>query len=110
MNHYFRILLLLVSVCVSPLLLANTLMAITEFELEVADGEFITVRSGGNAQSQWLETASGDIIVKRSGTWYFAEVNAQNQALSTGVPFIEGGQVLPPELVFIPPTFSITVK
>lgn len=105
MNHYFRILLLLVSVCFSPLLLANTLMAITEFELEVADGEFITVRSGGNAQSQWLETASGDIIVKRSGTWYFAEVNAQNQALSTGVPFIEGGQVLPPELVFIPPTF-----
>tara|TARA_B100000446_G_scaffold187709_1_gene217763 strand:+ start:6747 stop:8843 length:2097 start_codon:yes stop_codon:yes gene_type:complete len=77
------------------------MMAITEFELEISEGEFITVRSAGNAQSQWLETANGDIIVKRSGTWYLAEINSQNQALSTGIPYREG-EVVPAEIVFIP--------
>jgi M6 family metalloprotease-like protein len=84
------------------------MMAITEFELEVSEGEFITVRSAGNAQSQWLETANGDLIVKRSGTWYLAELNYQNQALSTGIPYREG-EVIPAELVLIP-TVSFSVS
>jgi M6 family metalloprotease-like protein len=101
MPAYLRILLLFIGLFASSLAIATTMMAITEFELEISEGEFITVRSAGNAQSQWLETANGDIIVKRSGTWYLAEINSQNQALSTGIPYREG-EVIPAEIVFIP--------
>lgn len=103
-----RVIVLWVSLCFTPLVLATTLMAATEFELEVSVGEFVTVRSAGNAQSQWLELVSGfetlkglDIlagqaIVKRSGKWYLADINAQQQALSTGVPLVDG-DVMPSE-------------
>lgn len=101
MFSYFRTLLLFTGLFASSFAIATTMMAITEFELEISEGEFITVRSAGNAQSQWLETANGDIIVKRSGTWYLAEINSQNQALSTGIPYREG-EVVPAEIVFIP--------
>ncbi|HCM06050.1 MAG TPA: hypothetical protein DIC30_08595 [Oceanospirillales bacterium] len=101
MFSYLRTLLLFTGLFASSFAIATTMMAITEFELEISEGEFITVRSAGNAQSQWLETANGDIIVKRSGTWYLAEINSQNQALSTGIPYREG-EVVPAEIVFIP--------
>ena len=101
MFSYLRTLLLFTGLFASSFAIATTMMAITEFELEISEGEFITVRSAGNAQSQWLETANGDIIVKRSGTWYLAEINSQNQALSTGMPYREG-EVIPAEIVFIP--------
>ena len=112
-----RIILLLMGLCFVPFAMSTTLMAVTEFELEFSDGEFVTVRSAGNSQSQWLEVVGGlevvrgleippgQALVKRSGTWYLAEVNSQQQALSTGVPLV-GGDTVPGE-AFVIQSFSL---
>lgn len=114
---FVRIVLFLLSFCFVPLAMSTTLMAVTEFELEISAGEFISVRSAGNAQSQWLELVkgvevaggaavlAGQAIVKRSGIWYLANINSQQQVLSTGVPLL-GGDAVPAE-VFVIQSFSL---
>lgn len=112
-----RIIILLMGLCFVPFTMSSTLMAVTEFELEFSVGEFITVRSAGNAQSQWLEVVTGgevvrgveipagQVLVKRLGTWYLGEVNSQQQALSTGVS-LAGGDAVPGE-AFVIQSFSL---
>jgi immune inhibitor A len=107
---FVRVVLFLISLCFVPFAMSTTLMAVTEFELEISAGTFISVRSAGNAQSQWLEvvrgldTPAGQAIVKRSGIWYLAQINSQQQALSTGVPLV-AGDVKPAEILF-PQSFN----
>jgi immune inhibitor A len=96
MVFFIRTVLLLLSVLYMPFVMATTLMATTEFELKLSDGNVIDVRSAGNAKSQWLVTSYGQAIVKRSGYWYLAAINSQQQALSTGVP-LAGGNVIAAE-------------
>lgn len=90
MIFFIRSVLLFICVFHLPFSMATTLMAATEFELELSNGNIINVRSAGNAQSQWLITSDGQAIVKRSGYWYLASINSQQQAVSTGVPLADG--------------------
>lgn len=76
---------------ITPVSHATTVMADAEYALTLSDDTTIWVRTAGSADAQWLETASGQLIVKRSGYWYEAVLDETGErALSTGVPMAAG--------------------
>lgn len=105
MFSFLRLSLLFLALVYASFSHATISMADTEFQLKLSDGTAIWVNSAGYADSQWLEMASGQVIVKRDGYWYKGVVHddvegVRQQALSTGAP-LAGGPSLPPEIASI---------
>jgi len=69
----------------SSLSYANTMTSPFSFDIELSDGQVLTVAPKGNKENQWVELADGDLAVKRNGLWYFAYEN-EGLVLSTGQP------------------------
>ena len=75
---------------------ANTPASPNDYSLTLSDQRVLSVSSAGNEQDQWLETASGQALVRRNGLWYFAELH-EGRAFSTGIAVAEGGADVAPE-------------
>lgn len=69
----------------SSTVFANTVTSPFSFDIELSDGQIMTVMPKGEKGNQWVELADGSTAVKRDGLWFTAYDN-DGQMLSTGQP------------------------
>lgn len=77
-------------VFISPWVNANIAPLEQEIPVLLSNGETVLATPRGSREHHWLETSGGDLLIETQGQWFYAELNHEGVAVSTG-RMIDGG-------------------